>query len=516
MTLLAELVRTSQRVAGTSSRKNKVDYLADCLAGLEAEAVAPAVAYLSGVIPSGPLGVGWATLGEHPPGAEAATLTVAETAEVFDTLAATSGPGSNARRRHLIGSLLGQATPEEQAFLRGLILGEVRQGALEAVMVEAVARAAGVDREAVRRATMLDGRVWEVARLALGGGSAALAGVELTLFRPIQPMLAQSAEDVVSAMQRMAAAAVEWKLDGIRIQVHRRDDRVEVYTRNLNPVGDRLPDLAETIRELGCTSVVLDGEALVMDDQGRPARFQETAGRFGTEEMAERGMQAFFFDLLHLDGEDLITRPLRERRARLEALAPQLLVPHSVVDDAAGAAAVLAEALGHRHEGVMVKDLDSPYEAGRRGAAWVKVKPVHTLDLVVLAAEWGHGRRRGRLSNLHLGARTADGFVMVGKTFKGMTDALLAWQTERLQELETRRTRSAVFVEPALVVEVALDGVQVSSRYPGGVALRFARVRGYRPDKDPAQADTIDAVRALGGLPPLDARGGGDHAAERK
>jgi DNA ligase-1 len=411
---------------------------------------------------------------------------------------------------------LGQATPEEQAFLRGLILGEVRQGALEAVMVEAVARAAGVDREEVRRATMLDGRVWEVARLALGGGSAALAGVELTLFRPIQPMLAQSAADVVSAMQQMAAAAVEWKLDGIRIQVHRRDDRVEVYTRNLNPVGDRLPDLAETIRELGCTSVVLDGEALVMDDQGRPARFQETAGRFGTEEMADRGMQAFFFDLLHLDGEDLISRPLRERRARLEALAPRLLVPHTVVDDAAGAAAVLTEALGHRHEGVMVKDLDSPYDAGRRGAAWVKVKPVHTLDLVVLAAEWGHGRRRGRLSNLHLGARAADGFVMVGKTFKGMTDALLVWQTERLQALETRRTRSAVFVEPALVVEVALDGVQVSSRYPGGVALRFARVRGYRPDKDPAQADTIDAVRALGGLPPLDARGGSDHAAERK
>lgn len=350
---------------------------------------------------------------------------------------------------------------------------------------------------------MLNGRIWEVAELALTGGEEALGAISLTLFRPVKPMLAQSAESVGVALERMDEAAVEWKLDGIRIQVHRDGSRVEIFTRNLNPVTDRLPDIVDLVGSLDCTSAVLDGEALVLDESGSPARFQETAGRFGTEEMPDRGMQAFFFDLLHLDGTDLITRPLAERRERLERLAPANVIPHRRVEGEGGAAEVLEEALAHRHEGVMVKDLSSPYEAGRRGAAWVKVKPVHTFDLVVLAAEWGHGRRKGWLSNLHLGARGSDGFVMVGKTFKGMTDELLGWQTRRLQELEERRTRSAVFVRPELVVEVAVDGVQVSSRYPGRVALRFARVRGYRPDKDPGEADTIDSVRALAGLPPV-------------
>jgi DNA ligase 1 len=506
VSLFADLVHTSQRVASTSSRRDKIAYLADYLSGLEDEAeIAPAVAYLSGVIPQGALGVGWATLGEPPEPAGEPSLAVSDVVAVLDALAGTSGAGSNQRRRELTGNLMETATADEQTFLYGLLLGEVRQGALEGIMVEAVARASEASRDEVRRATMLNGRIWEVARLALAGGSYALAKVELTLFRPVKPMLAQSAESVEEAMGRMGEAAVEWKLDGIRIQVHRHGDRVEIYTRNLNPVTERLDELADTIRGLGCSSCVLDGEALVLDESGSPARFQETAGRFGTEEMAERGMQGFFFDLLHLDGEDLIDRPLVERRAALESLAPDLLIPHTAADDVGSAAEVLAEALSHRHEGVMVKDLSSTYEAGRRGAAWVKVKPVHTLDLVVLAAEWGHGRRRGWLSNLHLGARGGDAFVMVGKTFKGLTDDLLGWQTEKLQEIEARRTRSTVFVQPRLVVEIALDGVQVSGRYPGGVALRFARVRGYRPDKDPAEADTIDTVRALAGLPPLEA-----------
>ncbi|HSJ33738.1 MAG TPA: ATP-dependent DNA ligase [Acidimicrobiia bacterium] len=506
MSLLADLVNTSRRVSSTSSRRNKIDYLADYLQGLDdAAEIAPAVAYLSGVIPQGALGVGGATLGEPPEPASDPSLTVADVVAAFDALATTSGAGSNQRRRLLTTSLMQAATADEQAFLYGLLLGEVRQGALEGIMVEAVARASDIPRDEIRRATMLNGRIWEVAHLALAGRPEALAAVELTLFRPVKPMLAQSADTVGAAMERMEEAAVEWKLDGIRIQVHREGDRVAIYTRNLNPVTDRLGDLADTIRELDCVSLVLDGEALVLDEAGGPARFQETAGRFGTEEMVDRGMQGFFFDLLHLDGEDLIDRPLAERRARLEALAPALLIRHSVVADGDTAADVLAESLAHRHEGVVVKDLSSRYEAGRRGAAWVKVKPVHTLDLVVLAAEWGHGRRRGWLSNLHLGARGADGFVMVGKTFKGLTDELLTWQTEKLQEIEARRTRSTVFVEPRLVVEIALDGVQVSSRYPGGVALRFARVRGYRPDKDPGEADAIDTVRAMAGLPPLEA-----------
>lgn len=499
----ADLVRTSQRVASTSSRRDKIAYLADCLTELEGTDIAPAVAYLSGVIPQGALGVGWATLGEPPPPANDPSLSVTDVVTAFDRLAATFGTGSNARRRRLVEDLMAAATVDEQGFLYGLIVGEVRQGALEGVMVEAVARAADVDRELVRRATMLNGRIWEVAELALIGGEEALGAVSLTLFRPVKPMLAQSAESVGAALERMEGAAVEWKLDGIRIQVHRAGSRVEIYTRNLNPVTDRLPDIVDLVGSLDCTSAVLDGEALVLDESGSPARFQETAGRFGTGEMPDRGMQAFFFDLLHLDGTDLITLPLAERRERLERLAPANLTPHRRVEGEDGAAEVLEEALAHRHEGVMAKDLSSPYEAGRRGAAWVKVKPVHTFDLVVLAAEWGHGRRKGWLSNLHLGARGSDGFVMVGKTFKGMTDELLEWQTRRLQELEERRTRSTVFVRPELVVEIAVDGVQVSSRYPGGVALRFARVRGYRPDKDPGEADTIDSARALAGLPPV-------------
>ncbi|HEX2153919.1 MAG TPA: ATP-dependent DNA ligase [Acidimicrobiia bacterium] len=503
MTDFLDLVRTSEDVAATRSRRQKIDHLAAFLAALPADSVAPAVAYLAGIIPQGALGVGWATLKDPPAPAREASLQIDEVVAVFDELVHTSGPGSNRRRRELVERLMGPATEPEQQFLFGLLAGEIRQGALEGIMVDAVARAADVPLDSVRRAIMLDGRIWEVAALALTGGEPALKEVGLTLFRPIRPMLAQSAEDLSSALDRTGPAAVEWKLDGIRIQVHRSGEDVAIYTRNLNPVTDRLDEVVERALGLACSSAVLDGEALTFDPEGLPASFQETAGRFGTDVMEGRGMRAFYFDLLHLDGADLIDEPLTERRRLLEGLVGDDLIPQHITASPEEASGVLADALAHRHEGVMVKALDSRYEAGRRGAAWVKVKPVHTLDLVVLAAEWGHGRRQGWLSNLHLGARSEDGFVMVGKTFKGMTDELLTWQTQRFQEIEERRTRSAVFVRPELVVEIALDGVQRSTRYPGGVALRFARVRGYRPDKDPADADTIDAVREMGGLPPL-------------
>lgn len=351
---------------------------------------------------------------------------------------------------------------------------------------------------------MLNGHIWEVAEIARSRGEAGLTEVQLTLFRPLKPMLAQSAEDVGAAMDRTGPARIEWKIDGIRIQVHRHGGGVEIYTRNLNRVTDRLDGIVELVRRFPSQSFVLDGEALWLGDDGRPARFQETAGRFGTDELADRGLRPFFFDLLHLNGEDLLDRPLLARRAALEMLVSEFAVPGDEADQAEQAGSVLAQALQRGHEGVIVKAVDSVYEAGRRGSAWVKVKPVHTLDLVVLAAEWGHGRRQGWLSNLHLGARHGADFVMLGKTFKGLTDGLLAWQTEHLQQMEIRRTKGTVFVKPELVVEIALDGVQVSTRYPGGVALRFARVRGYRADKDPAQADTLDTVRAMGGLPPME------------
>lgn len=505
MAELAALVAVSNMVGATSSRKTKTTVLADYLRTLSPESIGPAVAFLSGVIPQGSLGVGWATLSDVPPPAAVSSLGIDDVMTAFDELVTTSGAGSNAARRRLTGDLFGQATEAERQFLFGLIGGEIRQGALEGVMVEAVAAAAEVPVAAVRRALMLNGRIWEVAEIAGDHGEDGLAAVSLTLFRPLKPMLAQTAEDVAGAMARTGPAHIEWKIDGVRIQVHRAGDRVEVYTRNLNRVTDRLGDIADLVRRFPADSFVLDGEALWLADDGRPARFQETAGRFGTDDLPERGLRPFFFDLLHLDGEDLIDDPLRVRRVRLERLVSDFAVPGRQAHQTAETAEVLAEALGRGHEGVVVKGMDSTYEAGRRGAAWVKVKPVHTLDLVVLAAEWGHGRRRGLLSNLHLGARHGDGFVMLGKTFKGLTDELLAWQTVRLQEIADHSTKGAVFVRPELVIEVALDGVQVSTRYPGGVALRFARVRGYRSDKDPVDADTLDTVRAMAGLPPLEA-----------
>ena len=386
----------------------------------------------------------------------------------------------------------------------GLFLGELRQGALEGVMADAVAKAAGVPAAAVRRAAMLAGDLPSVAAAAMRDGVDGLGRFRLTPLQPITPMLAQTADDVSAALERFGRASVEWKLDGARIQVHRAGDEVRIFTRNLADITDRASEIVEAVQGLDVSALVLDGEAIALREDGRPEPFQVTMSRFGTKtdtaDNARTPLSAFFFDCLHLDGDDLIDAPARRRLAALDAhLPPELLVPRLETDDAEAAEAFLADTLARGHEGVMVKSLDAPYEAGRRGAGWLKVKPVHTLDLVVLAAEWGHGRRRGKLSNLHLGARdpaTGD-FVMLGKTFKGLTDEMLAWQTEHLLGLETRTDGHVVHVRPELVVEVAFDGVQSSPRYPGGVALRFARVKGYRPDKSPGDADTIDAVRTI-------------------
>jgi DNA ligase 1 len=503
--LLADLVDTSRAVGATSARREKVDLLAGALRGLQPSEVPAGVAFLSGELRQRQIGVGWATLRDAPPGAEdRSDLTVAELDAAFERIGACSGPGSQAERRRLLGEVMARTGEHEREFLVRLLSGDLRQGALAGLMTDAVARAAGVPLAAVRRALMLRGDLGAVAAVALTEGEAGLAKMRLQVGRPLQPMLAQPAADVAAALAKVHPAAVEWKLDGARIQVHRDRSDVAVFTRTLDEVTARVPEVVEAALALDVASAVLDGEAIALKPDGRPHPFQVTGSRFGSRRAVEElrkavPLTAALFDVLHVDGEDLLDRPGAERIAALDRIAPaELRVPRTVVEDAEGAAEVLAAAVARGHEGVMVKSLDAPYEAGRRGAGWLKVKPTHTLDLVVLAAEWGHGRRRGWLSNLHLGARDpADGFVMLGKTFKGLTDAMLRWQTERLLELEVARDGHVVHVRPELVVEVAFDGVQTSPRYPGGMALRFARVKRHRPDKTAAEADTVDTVRAI-------------------
>ena len=506
--LLSEIAETSAEVAATSSRLAKVSRLAEALEHASPEEVPVAVAFLSGVLPQGTIGVGWAALRQLPdPARPPATLQLLDVDAAAARIAGISGPGSQAARRDELEALFGRATDEEQRFLVALFLGELRQGALEGVMVEAIARAAAIPSAQVRRAAMLAGDLGTVAARALAEGADGLSDFGLAVLSPIQPMLAQTGDDVDDALARIRPASVEWKLDGARLQVHRSGDEVRAFTRNLADITDRVPEIVEAVRRLDAHTLVLDGEAIALDDDGRPRRFQQTMSRFGSKVKVGDARKAtplspFFFDLLHLDGEDLIDSPARERLVALEQAIPQeLRVPRVETEDVEEAQRFLEDALARGHEGVMVKSLDAPYESGRRGAGWLKVKVAHTLDLVVLAAEWGHGRRQGKLSNLHLGARdpASGSFVMLGKTFKGMTDEVLAWQTERLQELETHRDGHTVYVRPELVVEIAFDGVQTSARYPGGVALRFARVKGYRPDKRADEADTIEAVRAIHG-----------------
>lgn len=509
---LATLVKTSGEVAATSRRLEKTAKLATLLGALSRDEIAIAVGFLIGWPRQGRIGVGWAAAAgsrEVPP-ASTATLVLTDVDEVFSALQGATGRGSTARRRELLRELFARATGDEQRFLASLVIGEVRQGALEGVLLDAVAQAADVPPDRLRRAVMLAGDLGSVTGAVLAGGNAALAALaayRLELFRPVQPMLADSADDVAEAMQAAGGGtvAIEWKLDGARIQAHRDGERVAIYTRNLNDVTSRLPEVVEAVRGLYAHQVILDGEVIALAPGGRPLSFQDTMSRFGRRLdvdrlRAEVPLTPFFFDLLLRDGEETIDEPLEERLATIDQAVPAALrVPRLLTSSKDEARQFQAGALESGHEGVLVKSLSAPYSAGRRGSAWVKVKAARTLDLVVLAVEWGSGRREGWLSNIHLGARdpASGGFVMLGKTFKGVTDDLLEWQTKELLARETHRDGHVVYVRPELVVEIAFNEVQRSSQYPGGVALRFARVKGYRSDKSPDDADTIDAVRAL-------------------
>jgi DNA ligase 1 len=512
--LLADLVATSDAVAATPARLRKIDALASLLQSLEPSEIEPAVGFLTGEPRQGRVGIGWATMASLGDArASTAVLSIRDVDAAVDEVQSTTGAGSTTGRRTILVELFARATEREADFLRRLFVGELRQGALAGVMTDAIARAAGVPVATVRRAAMLSGDLGRTARLALTEGEGGLAAIGLTTLRPVLPMLAATSANVSDALAGTGPASVEWKLDGARIQAHRLGDQVRIFTRNLNDVTSRLPGIEAAVRALPVRDVILDGEAIWLAEGGRPRAFQDTMSTFGTElDNAAAGaagsdgaggpaapLTAFWFDILHLDGHDLIDEPLRERAVALARVAGEARIPAVETSSVDEAQAFLADALGRGHEGVMVKALDSRYEAGRRGSAWRKVKPVKTLDLIVIGVEWGHGRRQGWLSNLHLGARDPRGGppVMVGKTFKGLTDELLTWQTEALLARETHREGIAVFVRPELVVEIALDGVQASTRYPGGVALRFARVKGYRPDKGPEDADTIDTVRAM-------------------
>jgi DNA ligase 1 len=498
VTLLADVVAASQEVAETNARSRKVAILAELLERLDPDEVAVAAGLLSGVPRQGRVGVGYSTIHgiESAPEKEP-MLTVADLDTAISQIQAATGSGSGARRTELLAGLFDRATEPEAGFVRRLFTGELRQGALAGLMVDAVAKAAGVPAALARRALMLSGDLTRTADLAMREGADGLREVGFELFRPIFPMLASTAESVADALSSFERASVEWKLDGIRIQIHRRGQEVRIYTRNLNEITHALPGIVEAVRGLDVEQAVLDGEAIWMADDG-PAAFQETVAQIDADAPPE-GISTFLFDLLHLDGDDLLDTPLEERAGKLEAIASQLRVPSILTSEPSDGERALEESLAAGHEGVVVKDAASLYAAGRRGKAWRKVKPVRTYDLVVLGAEWGHGRRQGWLSNLHLGARDprTGEFVMVGKTFKGMTDELLEWQTKELQQRETERRGITVFVRPELVVEIALDGVQSSTRYPGGVALRFARVKRYRPDKRAEEANTIDDLRSL-------------------
>jgi len=504
VTRLAELVRVSNQVAATSSRLAKIRSLADFLRPLEREEIEIALPYLSGDIRQGRLAVGYAALQSARSVATAAPrLALSDVDATFQELKAVKGKGAAERRPALLRELFERATAEEQDFLVRLIVGELRQGALEGIMVEAVAAAASLPPADVRRAVAFAGAIAPVAAAALSGGASALAQFSVQLMQPVLPMLAQPAEDMKEAMGALGTALVEWKLDGARVQVHKSGDDVRLYTRNLNDVTARVPEIVSAVRGISATRLMLDGEAIALRANGRPHPFPVTMSRFGSQQdphAAEVRLSVFFFDCLYLNGETLFDHPTRERRNALTAVLPNTMItPAVVTSDATEAERFYQEALAAGHEGVMAKALDAPYEAGRRGAGWLKVKRARTLDLVVLAAEWGHGRRRGWLSNLHLGARDPDtgGFVMLGKTFKGMTDQLLAWQTVELQKRAVSKDQWVVHVRPELVVEIAFNDLQESSQYPGGLALRFARVKGYRPDKRPDEADTIDTVRRI-------------------
>lgn len=509
--LLADVVAASHTASATRSRLAKTAAVADALRSAGPDDAATVAAYLSGVLPQRRIGVSWRGLSTLPEPAAEPSVTVAEVDEALTTIGHIGGAGSGATRAAAVVELFERLTADEQVYLRALVTGQVRQGALDGVMLAAIASASKVPEAEVRRAVMLAGHTGPVAAAALAGGSAALAEIGLEVGRPVRPMLAASAPDVEAAWEQVApgdgSAFVDGKLDGIRLQAHRDGDEVRLFTRSLDDITDRLPEVVEAVLALPARRLVIDGEAIALDAAGRPRPFQETASRTmsstGVDELrAAVPVTPYFFDLLHVDGEDLLDLPATERFDRLAGLVPEpWQVPRTLAPSASEAAEFFHRLVAEGHEGVVVKTPSALYAAGRRGAGWVKVKPRHTLDLVVLAVEWGSGRREGWLSNIHLGARDPEtgGFVMLGKTFKGMTDEVLTWQTARFLELETSRKGHVVHVRPEQVVEIAFDGIQTSSRYPGGMALRFARVLRYRDDKTAEEADTVATVRSLRG-----------------
>jgi DNA ligase-1 len=508
VTLLAELVRTSGRVAATAARRVKIQELAALLNSLTPEEISAGVHYLSGEIPQGKIGVGYAAVraAAGTPAASSETLSIAEVDRSLAALAGIRGSGSSVRRAHALRELYSRSTRSEQQFLLRLLIGELRQGALAGVMLDAIAAAADLPVPAVRRAAMYGKSLGAVASAAFGGGIAALEEFQLELFSPVAPMLAQTAADVDAALQIIhGAAAFEWKMDGARIQVHKLGDEVRIYTRSLNEIGAAIPEIVERVRTFAEHSLVLDGEAIAFDASRRPHPFQVTMRRFGRKLNVEasRGIlpiEAYFFDCLRIGEQSIAVRSTRERfEALVKAVPASMLIPRLVTDSGSDARAFYVAAIAAGHEGLMAKALDAPYEAGNRGAGWLKIKRVHTLDLVVLGAEWGYGRRTGKLSNLHLGALDpATGeYVMLGKTFKGLTDAMLAWQTKEFLARETRCDTGTVYIRPDLVVEIAFSDLQASTRYPGGLALRLARVKRYREDKRVEDADTMVAVRRI-------------------
>jgi len=505
--LLQDVVTTSAAVGEASSRLAKIALLADLLRRLAPEEIEIAIGFLSGEPRQGRIGIGGATIwtARDVTAANAPSLTLHDVDETFTQIAAVKGAGSTAARQERLRDLLRRATRSEQDFVSRLLFGELRQGALEGVLVEAVAKASGVAATSIRRTVMMAGALAPVARAALASGDTGLAGFGVQLFQPVQPMLAQPAEDVKDALVQLHSdVSLEWKLDGARIQAHKSGDEVRVYSRNLRDVTSAVPEVVEAMRTLDVHDLIVDGEVIALRPDQSPHPFQVTMQRFGRKLDVERlrteiPLTPFLFDCLYTDGESLLDAAQEARVARLEVVAPSLVVPRLVRPTPESAARFLDETLQRGHEGLMVKSLAAAYAAGRRGQQWLKVKIARTLDLVILAAEWGHGRRTGWLSNLHLGARDPvhGGFVMLGKTFKGLTDQMLAWQTEKLRALEISHDRHTVYVKPELVVEIAFNEVQESPQYPGGLALRFARVKGYRPDKRPEEADTIDTVRAI-------------------
>jgi DNA ligase 1 len=503
--LLAVLAEASAQLALTRKRSEKRDLLVRYLLSAQADERGLCARYLSGSVRQSQLGVGYAQLAglRAVPPTAAASLTLHDVDAALERVANHRGAGSAARRSAELSALFARATPGEQRFLSGLLLGELRQGALESLLLDAVARAANVPEGVLRRAQMLVSDLERVSDVAFREGEPGLLALTLALFRPVQPMLADTASDVAEALAQLGRAAFEYKLDGARVQVHRRDAEVRVYTRTLNDVTLAVPEVVELVARLPVREIILDGEVIALREDGTPLPFQETMRRFGRrQEVAELRatlpLSVFFFDCLRCEGRDLLDEATEERARVLAEVVPEAArVPRIVTELAPQAQAFLDASLATGHEGVMAKACDAPYAAGKRGSNWLKIKHVHTLDLVVLACEWGSGRRTGLLSNLHLGARSDAGFVMLGKTFKGLTDELLRFQTDALLARETHREGHTVYVRPELVVEVAFSDIQKSPRYPAGLALRLARVKRYRPDKSAAQADTLEQVRAI-------------------